>query len=148
MVRRSYATNVRFVDDLKTYEDNDFAIRVVHAGAKPFMLPEPHYEWYDEVDVGRLSSNKDFDKHLAWAKSIRSILTEKAFYGFQARRVGQHVFPRQFTFGLGAIYQGWRRGGISSGETMQFLVRGLLPRPLVRWIITRKAMRGSKSLDS
>lgn len=146
VVRRSYATKVRFADDLKTYEDNDFAIRIVDAGAKPFMLPEPHYEWYDEVDVGRLSSNKDFDKHLAWAKSLRSVMTEKAFFGFQARRVGQHVFPRQFLFGLTAMFQGWRRGGISLGESAQFLARGLLPQPLVRWIITRRAMRKSKAL--
>lgn len=148
VVRREYATKTRFTDDLKIYEDSDFAIRTVDDGAKPLMLPEPLYEWYDETDTGRLSSNKDYAIHLNWAVSVKSILTEKAFYGFQARRVGQHVFPRQFGFGLGAIYQGWKRGGISLNETAQFLVRGLLPRPLARWIVTRRSMRQSKSLDS
>lgn len=144
VVRREFATSVRFADDLKTYEDNDFAIRVQAAGARLHMLPEPLYEWFDEADVGRLSSNREFDKHLAWANSARDVLTDRAYYAFRARRYGQHIFPRRFATGLSSILDGWLKGGISISETTQFLVRGFLPRPFVRWIITRKAMRDAQ----
>ena len=132
VARRDVARSVRFAPGLPKFQDNDFLIRAQASGAKIGMLEEPLFLWHDASEAGRLSRGDDYERQMAWAKSLAPAFTEKAYRAFCARRVAQYVFPRDPIRNGRRFWDGWRKGGLSLPETGLLVARALLPASLAR----------------
>lgn len=75
------AKKVRYRVGLPYGQDTDFAIRLFAEGASFFMLNKPSAIWLDIQDNTRVSAKSTHATRLSWLKSIRPIITERAFYG-------------------------------------------------------------------
>jgi glycosyltransferase involved in cell wall biosynthesis len=129
------ARKVRFAPGLEKFQDNDFLIRAQASGAVIQMLAEPLFRWHDATSEGRISRGVNYDRQIAWAKSLYPALTDAAFHAFCSRRVAQYVFPRDFWVNARRFWNGWRKGKISAIETLMFVVRALLPEKLAWWAV-------------
>lgn len=147
VVKKDLAKKIGWTETLRSYQDPDFVIRCFAAGARLKMLEQPLYEWFDDTDIGRISRGNAHDERRAWAENLRPALSDRGYFAFISRRVAQHEFPAHFWRNLKSFYLGWRLGGISFKETMQFIVRGLIPKPLAQKLIDIKTKRDSLKLE-
>lgn len=147
VVKKDLAQKVRWTETLRSYQDPDFVIRCFAAGARLKMLEQPLYEWFDDTDIGRISRGNAHNERRAWAENLRPALSDRGYFAFISRRVAQHEFPAHFWRNLKSFYLGWRLGGISFKETMQFVVRGFIPKPLAQKLIDVKTKRDSLKLE-
>lgn len=151
VARRETARSVRFTPDLAKFQDNDFLIRAQAAGARIRMLGDSLFLWHDSSEAGRISRGADYQRQMAWAKSLAPDFTARAFHAFCARRVAQYCFPRDFSTNIRRFWNGWRYGGLPAAELILMIVRCFMPKSLSRLsvdlfagITQHAARRGSR----
>ncbi len=132
VVRADVARRVRFTPGLPKFQDNDFLIRAQAAGARIGMLADPLYRWHDANEGGRISRGADYERQMAWARSLAPAFTARAYHAFCARRVAQYTLPGDLVANVRRFWNGWRHGGLSATETGLMILRGLLPKGLAR----------------
>lgn len=90
LVVPSELANTTLYDESVGYGDDiDFAIRLAANGGHFIMLEEPGAIWQDTWSESRLSSAIDPVKRLSWLKSIKPLLTRKAYYAVLGRSVAK-----------------------------------------------------------
>lgn len=151
VARCETARSVRFTPGLAKFQDNDFLIRAQAAGASIRMLGDSLFLWHDSSEAGRISRGADYQRQMAWAKSLAPDFTVRAFHAFCARRVAQYCFPRDFSTNIRRFWNGWRYGGLQAAELILMIVRCFMPKSLSRLgvdlfagITQHAARRGSR----
>ncbi len=94
IVPTELARMVRYDEKLTLGDDTDFAIRLVHTGARLRMLDEPGAIWNDYWSPNRLSGKHDPDARLAWLDRIKGLLPRRAFLADQGWHVAK-AYARQ-----------------------------------------------------
>lgn len=94
IVPNQLANRVLYDEGIGYGDDMDIAIRLVAAGAELIMLPKPGAIWQDTWNESRLSSAIDPVKRLSWLKSIKPLLTRKAYYAVLGRSVAKGYSQR------------------------------------------------------
>ncbi len=128
--RGETARSIRFTPGLAKFQDNDFLIRAQAAGASIRMLGDSLFLWHDSSEAGRISRGADYQRQMAWAKSLAPDFTDRAFHAFCARRVAQYRFPRDFSANIGRFWDGWRYGGLAAAELSLMIARCLMPKTI------------------
>ncbi|POY34910.1 glycosyltransferase family 2 protein [Solitalea longa] len=75
------AKKVLYREGLPYGQDTDFAIRLFNEGAKFQMLPAPGAICLDIYDLNRVSSKYTSESREAWLRSVRHIITDRAYKG-------------------------------------------------------------------
>jgi glycosyltransferase involved in cell wall biosynthesis len=128
-------------------DDPDFLIRAQALPARIGMVPEPLYNWNDDRAEGRISRSRNLGAYRQWARNMRPLMGDRAYFAFLARRVAQHEFPGRFWSSLADLWRGWRRGGIPLSQTSLFLLRGLLPASLIQALLDMRTRRESHKAE-
>ena len=118
------AREIRFTDNLAKNQDLDFIVRAWQRGYKVIFEEEPLYIYHDELNEGRVSRTSGTEVQIRWGKEL---LSEPAFYGFLARGIAQHEFPRFFFQNSKRFFAAWRYGNIPGYQILMMVFRGLLP---------------------
>jgi glycosyltransferase involved in cell wall biosynthesis len=142
---------VRFNTRLKSLLDLDLSLRLEAVGARFRMLPEPYVIWYDDTGHGRLSYSTTETEVMAWAESVRGMISEKAYHGLLARQLTTKIVRRQPFWGLRLLLTATRSGSISLNRATTLLLRGVVPRTYAAfrdWLVSRSFQVGRSNVKS
>ncbi|MEH8018601.1 glycosyltransferase [Rheinheimera muenzenbergensis] len=121
VVPTKLANEVLYDDTIGYGDDMDFAIRLVAAGGDLTMLPNPGAIWQDTWSESRLSSSIDPVKRLSWLKTIKPLLTKKAYYAVLGRSVAKGYSQRgQKLTGFRYYFKSLFNGGFTPKSAVMY----------------------------
>lgn len=130
---------IQFDERLPRYQDADWLLRAVAAGAQLIYVPEALSIWRLAREHGSITSRHqgDWSTALAWAQARRSLMTRRAYGAFVLARAGAlAVQAREWRAAIPLMREAMRHGQPGLVETMTYVVRWFLPRSV------RRALRG------
>ncbi|WP_369982515.1 glycosyltransferase family 2 protein [Thalassolituus sp.] len=101
---RSDFLQVMYDNKLPAGQDTDFAIRAASLGFNFVMKERATVDWDDEFDPLRISSTPYPERRLKWLKSVRPILTEKAFRADRGWHYAKALYRKSTKGKICAIY--------------------------------------------
>lgn len=109
VVEAELARRVRFDPVLRKFQDIDFTLRLVRAGARIHFVPEVLTIWTDSVEEGRIGNRRDPALGYAWLSRHGESLGRRAFHGYRANllsyEIGHAILSRRFTT---SVWHWWR----------------------------------------
>lgn len=87
ILKRDFAVKVKWDENLRRFQDLDYAIRLHRNGQKPMFIPKPLVVVYR--DVGNRISNSEYggDYAMAWIKSLQAYLGDRLTSMFIVQRI-------------------------------------------------------------
>ena len=86
VLRREVAKRVTWNSDLKRFQDYDFCLRLEQQGYRLDYIDKVLVDMTDADSGNRVSNSLDVEQPLNWVKSVRKLLTERAYYTFLVGR--------------------------------------------------------------
>lgn len=159
---RTWALKAPFVESIGYGDDAQFAIDLVHAGAKLRMIEEPLAVYYDSGGADQLSltiyfedleasNNKAF---VDWMESKRQSIPSRAYDAFKVRVLARMIARRNPRQALGHLWNAYRGGAFDIRRSLYYAVQIFCPHLfrtvrnlVVRWKGRARAGRSRQLLE-
>ncbi len=143
VVPRTLFEEVRFDPRLRRLQDLDLCLRLEAAGARFAMLPEPQVIWHDETAYDRVSYATTAVNMLEWVEANRSLLSERAYWGFLGRYAAPVVARREPVKAACFLLAAFLRGSVSVPRAASILARAMMPSAYSRFRDAVVTLRGA-----
>jgi glycosyltransferase involved in cell wall biosynthesis len=88
MVHRRLFDAMPFSTTLRRHQDADWVMRATSGGARIVYAPQALVRFDDELGRARVSTSYDWCQSLDWIRSVRGLLSHRAYAGFVLTSVG------------------------------------------------------------
>lgn len=95
MIRKTLFDQMPFSTELRRHQDADWVIRATSSGARIVYAPEVLVRFNDDIGRVRISTSYNWRQSLDWIRSIRPLLSRRAYAGFVLTSVGPAASDRR-----------------------------------------------------
>lgn len=132
---RQAALATPFDPTLRKGQDLDLCLQLHRDGIRFTMIPEALTVWNDQSEEGRTSRHAGYEAPLQWLERSKSMMTEKAIYGYQANILAYYMAKSKPVTALSYLWKGYSKADISAKVILRQLLRGFLPRRAYRQMV-------------
>ena len=133
---RSWALSSPFAEGLGYGDDAQFAIDLVHAGARLKMIEEPLAIYHDTGAADHLSLSvffEDFESSnnkafVDWMEGKRALIPERAYLAFKVRVLARMIARRRPAEALAHLWRAYRGGAFGLAKSLYYAVQVFCPR--------------------